>query len=78
MKSEEFFKIGQLEQYGRRLNLKFDGIPHQANDNVTDIVIEVSKKLYVEVRRSDTVSLSLIGSPIKNIKWMIRHLGQLQ
>ena len=49
MKSEEFFKIGQLEQYGRRLNLKFDGIPHQANDNVTDIVIEVSKNYMLKL-----------------------------
>ena len=53
VKKEEFFKIDQLEQYGRRLNLEFDGVPNQKNENVTDIVIEISKKLDVEVRRSD-------------------------
>ena len=53
VKKEEFFKIDQLEQYGRRLNLEFDGVPNQKNENVTDIVIEISKKLDVEVRKSD-------------------------
>ena len=53
VKKEEFFKIDQLEQYGRRLNLEFDGVPNQENENVTDNVIEISKNLDVEVRRSD-------------------------
>jgi len=44
-KNNEFFKIDQLEQFCRRLNLEFEGIPQQNNENVTDIVIEISKKL---------------------------------
>jgi len=36
-RSNKFFKIDQLEQYGCRLNLEFEGIPQVKNENVTDI-----------------------------------------
>ena len=53
LKKEEFFKIDQLELYGSRLNLEFDGVANQASENVTDIVLEIKKKWDVEGKRSD-------------------------
>jgi len=52
-KNNKFFKIDQLEQYGKWLNLEFGGIPQQNNENVTDIVIEISKKLDIAVNPND-------------------------
>jgi len=49
-RNNELFKIGQLEQYGRRLNVEFKGVPKYEDENVTDIVIKLTKKLEVDVR----------------------------
>jgi len=43
-RSKKFFLIDQLEQYGRRLNLKFESILQVKNENVTDIVVKLTKK----------------------------------
>jgi len=52
-RSNKFFKIDQLEQFGRRLNLEFEGIPQVKNENVTDIVVKLTKQLNVDIKTSD-------------------------
>ena len=52
-KQDEFHKIDDLEQYGRRLNLEFEGIPEQKEENVTNIVLDIAKKLNVDASFSD-------------------------
>ena len=76
VKKEEFFEIDLLEQYNRILNLEFDGVSNLVNENVTDIVIEISKKRMLRLKRA--ISLSFISSCPKNLKLIIRHLGHLQ
>ena len=51
-KQDDFHKIDDLEQYGRRLNLEFEGIPEQKEENVTDIVLDIAKKLNVDASSS--------------------------
>ena len=46
-------KIDVIEQYGRRQNLEFKGVPVTENENVTNTVIEISKLLGVEITKSD-------------------------
>ena len=72
VKKEEFFEIDLLEQYNRILNLEFDGVSNLVNENVTDIVTEISKK---RMRLKGAISLSFISSCPKNLKLIIRHLG---
>ena len=50
---DEFHKIDDPEQYGRRLNLEFEGIPEQKEENVTKIVLDIAKKLNVDASCSD-------------------------
>ena len=46
-------QIDVTEQYGRRQNLEFKGVPVAENENVTNTVIEISKLPGVEIRKSD-------------------------
>ena len=52
-KQDEFHKIDDLEQYGRRLNLEFEGIPEQKEENVTSIILDIAEKLNVDANFSD-------------------------
>ena len=52
-KQDEFHKIVDLEQYGPRLNLEFEGIPEQKEENVTNIVIDIAKNLNADASFSD-------------------------
>ena len=47
-------KIDAIEQYGRRQNLEFKGVPVTENENVLSTVIKISKLLSVEITKSDT------------------------
>ena len=46
-------KIDVIEQYGRRQNLEFKGVPVTEDENVTNTVIEISKLLGVEITKTD-------------------------
>ena len=37
----EAAKIDDLEQYDRRMNLEFEGIPHEKNENINDILVKL-------------------------------------
>jgi len=50
---DEYLKIDKLEQYGQRLNLEFEGVPEKINENVTEIVVDLAKRLNVEADFSD-------------------------
>ena len=52
-KQDEFHKIDGLEQHGRRLNGEFEGIAVQKDENVTNIVVDIAKKLNVDANFSD-------------------------
>ena len=38
--SDESSKLDNLEMYGRRQNLEFEGIPFQKNENVNQIIMK--------------------------------------
>ena len=46
-------KIDNIEQYERRQNLEFIGIPENDKEDVVDIVIKVSKALGVDLEKKD-------------------------
>ena len=52
-KQEEFHKIDDLEQYGSRLKLEFEGIPQQKKENDINIVVDIAKMLNVDANFSD-------------------------
>ncbi|KAK3928402.1 Protein unc-13-like protein C [Frankliniella fusca] len=45
-------KLDELEQYGRRNNLRIFGVPVQADENTDDIVIEVACKMGISLDKS--------------------------
>jgi len=49
-RNKEFFKLNQLKQYGRRLNLEFEGVPQCEDENVTDIVMKLTKSMTLILR----------------------------
>ena len=54
MKNEEDKqKIDDIDQYNRRQNLIFEGVPALENENVNDIVIRLVTKLHVSIQDSD-------------------------
>jgi len=66
-KNNEFFKIDQLEQYGRRLNLELEEVPQYSNENVTDIVVQLTKKLNIDVKIDDiSITHRLPPKTVKN------------
>jgi len=66
-KNNEFFQMDQLEQYGRRLNLEFEVVPQYSNENVTDIVVQLTKKLNFAVRIDDiSIAHRLPPKTVKN------------
>ena len=49
----EAMKLDQIEQYGRRQNLEFHGIPETESEDVTNIVVDISKVLGVYIGKQD-------------------------
>ena len=45
--------LENLEQYGRRQNLEFCGVPKKKNEDLTKIVVEFCKLLGTEINQSD-------------------------
>ena len=45
--------LEQLEQYGRRENLEFLGIPQMTNENTNEIIKKLVKKLNIEICKKD-------------------------
>ena len=58
--THEFHKIDDLEQYGRRLNLEFEGIPEQKEKNVTSFVLNITKKLTIDANFNDNQLLFFV------------------
>lgn len=51
--AEEASKIDCIEQYGRRQNLEFKGVPQKDGENTNDIVVKLAKVLDVDIKESD-------------------------
>jgi len=51
--TKEAFKIDQLDQYGRRENLEFEGVPLSKDEDVGEIVVKLATQLGTCVRKSD-------------------------
>ena len=49
----EAAKIDDLEQYDRRMNLEFEGIPHEKNENINDILVKLVNKMGVTLKTTD-------------------------
>ena len=49
----EASKRDQLEQYGRRQNLEFHGVPEKEDENPTDVVIKLCKSIGANIERKD-------------------------
>ena len=45
--------LEQLEQYGRRENLKFLGVPQMTNENTNEIIKKLLRKLNIEIFEKD-------------------------
>ena len=46
-------KIDEIDQYSRRLNLEFYGVPKVRDEDVPQIVVNLSKKLGVDIQKHD-------------------------
>ena len=46
-------KVDELEQYDRRQNLIFEGVPKFQNENVTEIILSLASKLGVNLTAND-------------------------
>jgi len=51
--SEDELKIDELEQYDRRQNLEIQGVPETADEDVTQITMELVKSLDIELDAED-------------------------
>ena len=52
-RNNEELKVDELEQYNRRQNLIFEGVPQFQNENVTEIILSLASKLDVNVTAND-------------------------
>ena len=55
--SKDNLKLDDLEQYGRRQNLEFHGIPYKPNENTDYLIQQMAKKLNVKLDEKD-ISIS--------------------
>ena len=46
-------KMDELEQYDRRQNLEFQGVPQTEKEDVTQIILDLSEKLEVSLKKDD-------------------------
>ena len=51
--SEQDTLRDEVDQYNRRENLEFHGIPEQINENTNFIIKEMAKKINVQIKDSD-------------------------
>ena len=49
----EALKLDGIDQYSRRQNLEFAGVPVSENENVVDVVVKIGKLVGVNVKPSD-------------------------
>ena len=52
-RNNEELKVDELEQYNRRQNLIFEGVPQFQNENVTEIILSLASKLDVNLTAND-------------------------
>ena len=52
-RNNEELKVDELEQYDRRQNLIFEGVPQFQNENVTEIILSLASKLDVNLTAND-------------------------
>ena len=58
-------KLDKLEQYNRRQNLRFHGVPATDGENVTLTILEMIKKLDVNINENDISIAYRSASPLK-------------
>ena len=51
--THQFEHLDNLKQYGRKENLKFEGVPLVQNEDATEIVIKLAEKLTVSLNDND-------------------------
>ena len=49
----EDIKLDSIDQYSRRQNLEFHGVPQTSDENVVDIVVKIVKVLGVDINQND-------------------------
>ena len=49
----EAIELYGIDQYSRRQNLEFHGVPQTSNENVVDIVVKIDKVLGVNINQND-------------------------
>ena len=52
----EAIKLDGIDQYSRRQNLEFHGVPQTSNENVINIVVKIGKVLGVDINQNDISS----------------------
>ena len=59
------YKLDELEQYGRRENLRIYNVPEEQdeNDDGEKIVLKIAKELKIELHKSDIQRAHRLGKP---------------
>ena len=63
-------KVDELEQYSRKVCLEFAGIPKQRDEDTDEIVVQIGKKIGVEIKKEE-VEISHRLPPNKQGKSLI-------
>ena len=53
VQTDQFEHLDNLEQYGRRENLEFEGVPQVQNEDTTEVVIKIAEKLNINLNEND-------------------------
>ena len=53
VQTDQFEHLDNLEQYGRRENLEFEGVPQVQNEDTTEVVIKIADKLNINLNEND-------------------------
>ncbi|KAE8741065.1 hypothetical protein FOCC_FOCC013403 [Frankliniella occidentalis] len=58
------YKCEELEQYGRRNNVRIFGIAEQRNENTDQLVLDLAKKLKVNIQLNNIDRSHRVGKPM--------------
>lgn len=58
--------VEELEQYTRNKNIQIDGIPEEKDENLKQLMIDIGKKIQVEIEEKEIDAIHRIPSTIKN------------
>ena len=69
----EAIKLDGIDQYSRRQNLEFHGVPQTSNENVINIVVKIGKVLGVDINQNDISTAHRLPQNLIRIGVVKRH-----